>query len=516
MKSMILKKEKAAVPTVIALTLLTAILFSSCSGGGKTPADTSASSDGTTAATGVPGTTAEPVRTDAGGFLLDDLPEKMDFGGEQVTILAWDGQSYEEFKVEQLNGDIIDESVFNRNIRVEERLGVLIGVKKTKGGSSDYQAYTTAVKGDISAGSGSEYDILAAYSRTTAMCAYMGLTKDLLATEYFDIEKPWWPKTLTEQSTIGGKLWFCSGDISLSLFHNLDVVYFNKDLAEDFKIGAENIYRLVDSGEWTLDKMISLSAGTYDDLDRDGKKSDGDRYGFVCANTQSQPIIWGCGITAVNTALDGQMTESDVFFGEKMQDVQEKLFGFINDTNDGLRASSTGTGNTAFAEGRCLFFCNIASYAMSKFKDAGISFGLLPPPKYNADQDRYYSVEGNAFTLYAIENSDGTDANLCSAVLEALCSEGYRSVSPTVFEVAMKVRYADDYNTSRMYDLIRGGVVFDNGRIFSGVLDDIFTKTYNDQFKSGSTAWVAKAAVVRDEAKRKLEDLNRTFAALNG
>ena len=80
----------------------------------------------------------------------------------------------------------------------------------------------------------------------------------------------------------------------------------------------------------------------------------------------------------------------------------------------------------------------------------------------------------------------------------------------------MKVRYADDYNTSRMYDLIRGGVVFDNGRIFSGVLDDIFTKTYNDQFKSGSTAWVAKAAVVRDEAKRKLEDLNRTFAALNG
>ena len=513
MKIKEMKKEKLLFS--VALMMALAILITSCATVGKTAGGSSAAGDNTSAPES-PESTAEAARTDAEGFLLDDLPDKLNFGDQEITFLAWDGQSYEEFSVEQPSGDIIDDAIFDRNIRVEGRLGVRINVKKTKGGSSDYQAYTTAVKGDISAGNGSEYDILAAYSRTTAMCAYMGLAKDLLTTAYFDIEKPWWPKTLTEQSTIGGKLYFCSGDISLSLFHNLDVVYFNKDMATDFKIGPDSIYRLVDSGEWTLDKMISLCAGTYDDLDLDGKKSDGDRFGFICANTQSQPIVWGCGITAVNTDSDGRMTESDVFFGEKMQDVQEKLFGFINDTNDGLRASSTGTGNTAFAEGRCLFFCNIASYAMSKFKEAGISFGLLPPPKYNTDQDRYYSVEGNAFTLYAIENSDGTDPDLCSAVLEALCSEGYRSVSPTVFEVAMKVRYADDYNTSRMYDLIRGGVVFDNGRIFSGVLDDIFTRNYNDQFKSGSTAWLAKAAVVREEAKRKLDDLNQTFAALNG
>lgn len=45
---------------------------------------------------------------------------------------------------------------------------------------------------------------------------------------------------------------------------------------------------------WTLDKMIELSEGVYRDLVGDGVKSKGDQFGFVAANTQSQPLVWGC------------------------------------------------------------------------------------------------------------------------------------------------------------------------------------------------------------------------------
>ena len=452
-------------------------------------------------------------RVDEEGYLLDDVPE-LNFGGKTIRLLAWDGQSYEEFNPTEDNGDIVEQAIMDRNAIVEERIGVKLEVIKTKGGSGDYEAYTTLVSGDVMAGSANEFDLLAAYSRTIAMCAYRGLTSDLRSTKFFDVEKPWWPETLINQSTIGGKLFFCSGDLSISLFHNLDVVYFNKNLAENFKIGANTIYDTALSGKWTLDKMIEWSQGVYADLDSDGKKSDADRYGFLAANTQSQPIVWGCGIVAVDTDKDGKMTVSDSFVGEKMQNIQEKLFAFLNEDTNGLAASSTGVGNTAFAENRALFFCNIATYTMSKFNIDGLDFGLLPPPKYNADQEKYYSVEGNAFTLYAIENNVSVDTDMCSAYLELLSSIGYRKVSPAMFELSMKMRYSSDQSTSMMYDIIKASVLFDNGRIFSGVVNDIFTKTYNDQFKAADSAWVAKIASVRTEMDAKIADLNQVFESL--
>ena len=130
---------------------------------------------------------------------------------------------------------------------------------------------------------------------------------------------------------------------------------------------------------------------------------------------------------------------------------------------------------------------------MSKFNIDGLSFGILPPPKYDERQSDYYSVMGNAFSLYAIINN-GTDADMCSAVLECMGSEGYRTISPAIFESAMKIKYAFDDTTSKMYDIIRSGVIFDNGRIFSSVFEDKFTKTYNDAIKSNNTGWMSKMA----------------------
>ena len=34
---------------------------------------------------------------DDNGFLKDNLPDTLDYGGKTITVLAWDGQSYEEY-----------------------------------------------------------------------------------------------------------------------------------------------------------------------------------------------------------------------------------------------------------------------------------------------------------------------------------------------------------------------------------------------------------------------------------
>ena len=184
-----------------------ALVMIACSGVGcaniEAPVETTAFLESTSAipTTELPEDTA---KYDKDGFLMDELSDTLDFGGKSVTVLAWDGQSYEEFDTDSQNGETINDALYNRNAMVEERLGVSLEFIKTKGGSSDVDAYVIQVTNDVMAGSG-EFDMLAAYSRTIAMCAHSGLTEDLMKTPYIDLDKPWWPESLQSQSIINDK-----------------------------------------------------------------------------------------------------------------------------------------------------------------------------------------------------------------------------------------------------------------------------------------------------------------------
>lgn len=448
---------------------------------------------------------------DESGYLRDKLPKDLNYGGKTVSFLVWDGESrtYEEFEETELSDDLIKSSLYKRNQTVESRLGVKLKFQKTKGGSKDVQAFNDMIKLDIEAGASHEYDIVSAYSRVIAMAAYNGYLADVKSTKYLDLEKPWWPKTLTNQSTVNGKLYFVSGDIGMSLFHNLNVIYFNKALGENYKITADSLYKLVLDGDWTLDKMMELCEGVYSDTDGDNVKSKGDTFGYIACNTQSQPIIWGCGIKAIDVDKDGMMTASETFMGDKMHSVITKFFPWLHNNPNSFFASSTSVGNDAFAQGRALFFGNIATYTMSKFVD--VEFGILPNPKWNDVQEDYYTVMGNAFSLFGVPKTSTVDKDMCSAVLEAMGSEGYRQVSPAVFQTSMKIKYASDSVIGQMFDKIRASAFFDNGRLYSSVVKDVFTKTYNDSVKNNSTDWISTIKTKEAEINEALKALNEAF-----
>ena len=455
-------------------------------------------------------TVAEENELDDNGFLKDNLPDTLDYGGKTITVLAWDGQSYEEFEAEALNGETINDALYKRNAAVKDRLGINLEFIKTKGGASNVDDYVIQVRSQAMTGTG-EYDILAAYSRSIAMCAYAGLTQDLMKTEYMDLDKPWWPESLQSQSVINDKLYYCAGDLTISLFHNLPVIYFNKNLAEKHSITDNMLYDLVLSGKWTLDKMIQLSEGTYSDLNGNNIQDDEDQYGYMGQTTQVQPLFWGCGITAIDVD-DGKMSVSQSFTGEKMHGLLEKILNWMYNSGDARYSSK---GNTAFSEGRLLFFQNVASYTMTKFIGIkGLDFGILPCPKADEEQDNYSSVMGNTITLYALPiNLEDTD--MCSAVLECMSSEGYRKLSPAIYETSMKVRYAPDATTAKMYDLIRASALFDNGRIFSSVLGDLFTGTINNQLKENSSDWMSVIASINTQLNTKVAEINDVFAKLD-
>ena len=137
--------------------------------------------------------------------------------------------------------------------------------------------------------------------------------------------------------------------------------------------------------------------------------------------------------------------------------------------------------------------------------------GIVPMPKYSSDQENYQTNLGNSFSLYAV-NSNSKIADIAATTLEAMASENYRSVTPAVFEVTMKQRYADDAQTSRMYDILRSTVSFDVGRLFSAHFSNYTSKSFRVTALSDNPAGLLtllKSRVVG--INRELKTLMKAF-----
>ncbi len=104
--------------SVLCIFLASLFVMSSCGGGEDIPAET-----GTAAATAE--TTAETVETE----ILPDLPD-VTFGGAEFNVLKWDAgngvHNYFEFDVEELTGELLNDSIYNRNMEIEEQYDVTI------------------------------------------------------------------------------------------------------------------------------------------------------------------------------------------------------------------------------------------------------------------------------------------------------------------------------------------------------------------------------------------------------
>lgn len=497
-----------------ALALSMPVFLAACMDGetdktGQPDTDTSTSGGGeeTTFAAEAE-TTASPF--DENGYLLDSLPLDLNFGGETFTIAHWDDTEHVEFTVENQNGEIVNDAIFARNQTVEERLGVTLNYVGFHGNTSNIDKFLTNVRSVTQSGS-REYKLIGTYSRTAASLAYNGLLQDMRGLDYLDFDKPWWPDSLLEESEVNGKLFFASGDISTNLLHMMYVTFFTKPMIADF--GLENPYDLVRENKWTLDKMLSMTAGIYADLNGDSKKDAGDRFGFMTSTLHLDPFYFSCGLKTTELDAEGKLIMSPDFGGEKNQAVVEKLANAVHNTNDSfINSTSSGVpATTAMSEERVLFIADRARTAFTVLsKNDTFAYGVVPMAKYDEAQERYYTAVGFPYSLYCIP-VDNDRPEVAAAVMECLASESYRRVTPALFETTMKVKYAGDETAAQMYDLIRESVSFDLGRLFYDSLANATVSYFRNNIKDNRTDIAAQHAAVADALDRLIERVQEIY-----
>ncbi len=466
------------------------MLSAFCACADNTPVDTAAVTETDakveTALNSAEVTTENPY--DENGYIKDKLSSDLNFKGTTVRVLYWDDVENQEFFAEDENGNIVNDHIFKRNGRVEDRLNVKLEYIGTKGNWGNYQNFVDTVVNSINAGSTDIYDIAASYSLTAGVCAYRGLVKNLNDLPYLDFSAEWWPSTLLDTSTVNGKLYFASGDISTNLLYMMYAVYYNKEMIEDRKLSDP--YSFVGSGEWTIDKMIEISKDVYEDTDRDGVKSDGDTYGQAYYNLHMDAYLYGAGVVTLKQDADGKLAVTEDFASEKMTQLSEKVRSYLFSSD--CRVYSNGTYKTNFAAGLSLFITDRADIAVYDLSEKSFDMGILPIPKFDKNQEEYYNVVGNPFTLYQIP-TNAANAEAAAAVMECMASESYRLVTPAIFELCMKTRYADGGADVDSYDILRGGVVYDLGRILARVIDTAGAQSPGNMWqamvKSNTMSW---------------------------
>ena len=230
---------------------------------------------GEKAETAVQTTSAAPVETTAVTSICDDLP-KGDFDGADF-IFANETESSSwallYLDSESLSGEVLEDAVYNRNLKVETELNVVVSVEEYKSaGELQSAAQKNILSGD---------DPVSVYDINANVVAPMILSGNFVELGELDIdtEKPWWNKTVMDSVTFAGKCYSLAGDVSIMLWEGSNAIMFNKDMAESLNLPDQ--YELVRSGSFTVDSIASAMKNAYSDLDGDGQVGVRDRFGMT-------------------------------------------------------------------------------------------------------------------------------------------------------------------------------------------------------------------------------------------
>jgi len=483
--------KKRIICAVLALLVLVPVM-TACKDGKET-ADTTA---------------FETVETTAAETSRDDLPDK-DFGGAAFNILGRDQWAY-EFDTDE-TGDVVDDAVYKRNVAVEERFGVKLSYTQLSGLWEDRDKFLGSLSASIMAND-QAYDMVAGYQAYMVTPALEGLLLNILNIDHIDPEAKWWSQKCVESTAVNNKLYLIPGDIAISLWESIFVMYFNKSLASQY--GLEDMYALVESGNWTHDKLAELSGKVSGDINGDSVYDENDLYGFA-SSSDNHARVWfspyELHITTRNS--DGFMEMS--YNTERTQNALEKLVQLYSAQSSYKRFEEFDElhvgwkGSNMFSENRVLFAPGYLQTA-TKLRDMETDFGIIPLPKFNELQDSYFTTVHDSTSVICFPKTV-KDEEMSGLIAEALCIESHYDVVPEYYELALKTKGARDDESGKMIDLIRESVMFDFGALHTVPMSGTLAMLGN-LIIAGNTDFASAYAGKQTIFETALKQINEAYA----
>lgn len=227
--------------------------------------------------------------------------EAKDYGGADFTILTRKTDTYtrqlDDISAAEENGTPLNDEIFKRNSRVMNKYNLVFNIV------SDSNV-TTMLRNSIAADDDEFQIVFNGISDSVALSAE-GFLYDLSTFPYLDITQSYWSNAIMDDISIYNKNYIGISDLTIQAYFASGIIYFNKQLAEDYKI--DDPYQLVRDGDWTFDKMIELCRNVSADVNGNNEYDEKDQYGLTFNNFAWQILYYGGGETFVKKDAEGSL-----------------------------------------------------------------------------------------------------------------------------------------------------------------------------------------------------------------
>lgn len=476
------------------IALLCMILLAACaSDSGNDPNVT------TTAAT----TTSELSGTET--ELQYTYPEA-DYSGAELTILnvanLWN--MLVEIDRAELNGEILNDAVFNRNRSIEQMYNFTL---KEISHESDTALVTTAARQALMAGDHA-YDIMYLTLPDVPVLMLEGYFNDLTKIPELNLDQPWWDQQVVEAATIRDTLFFATSAWHLMAFDGTWCLFFNEDMISDYNMDSP--YDHVRNGTWTIDKINEYCTQI---ANLNGDESfawnvNGNSICGISAHTNMvQKFIRGGGESFAKIGSDGY--PEFTIENERFYSLISKLAATFKDGSGlTIKASTDDFNATAggyvhiFTVERSLFLTGEIK-AAQLMRDVEFTFGILPYPKYDEKQENIYSSTVYQMFVFLLPVTN-PDTSMAATIADVMSYESYKNILPIYFDVVVSQKGLRNEDSIEMLNIIRDTRGIDIGDVFgwtSSLASAIATKVFAGDDTAASNIASSKSGIETSIAK---------------
>lgn len=448
-----------------------------------------------------PGETEEPRDTRFDG---------VDFEGRdfrvQTSINVFDATNANEL-IEgsgELNGDVVNDAVYNRNLAVKELLNINFVFTQ-----SDY-TYDTAepeIRKMVMAAS-DDYDIIINDVRSVCALTDENMFVNIAKAENFDYEKKYWYTACMEDlQIVPGMMYVMAGDYFMDVIASCHSLFYNKKIIDNYYSDPNYIYELVLDNKWTLENMTALVEEVYSDLNGDGKPNEGDRFGFTVHGTWGSviPFVGSSGIKFIDRSSG---IPEFCFNNERSVSYLEALNKLY--WNQGTLTSIKDSADMAKGL-RDLFGAELTVIVgynrlgdLKKMRDiTAFEIGVIPYPKL-LETDKYNTSIHDTTEMGVIPITC-TDMNFVTTVVEVLNRETSTLLMPHYYETALKVKYITDGMSATMIDLIHDNFGSSFPLAYDNSFNGIMMHSFADPVGAKSTDFVSKYVSLEKTANANLQ-----------
>lgn len=422
----------------------------------------------------------DPYRDETGKYVDKNIdkyfdPAWQDYGEFKVMVYSNEQQdTYFSEEIESLydtTDDKIIEAVNLRNAEIEDKYGIKVKAVPVKSVPDEMRK--------LMASSNDVFDAAMPFMASAATFAQNGDLYDLTEFDCIDFDAPWWDQNANESLSIAGRIFFTTGDLSIMQNIVSNGIAFNKKLLAD-NFPDVNLYELVRKGEWTIDKFYEMCKEFTRQGDDNEKMDENDIWGSMGG---SDVLYFGSGETICGKDADDLPVLTIGSDNQRSIDVAQKVLGYLEEKGTWYVTVKEFTDRTdiwgrtvkIFGEDQALFdiFC---FSALKKFRAYDVVYGIVPVPKYNEEQDRYFSkcVANSAYGVCIPLNV--RDADFSAFMLELLAVGGKNYLSSAYKTAVLKGKDANTEDDEEMLGIIFDSIVYDPAIVYAfGDINNIFT-----------------------------------------